>query len=303
MSKIEPAIPVNSLNQFCKENAIDYFKVSSFNIENCTINEFQENHRHNHYEIIWLKKGKGIHHIDGQKFDYNGSVIFLLSPGQVHKIEQEEKGEGFVIKFLAELFQHQKEVEEYLIESLLFDAIDAFPVINLSSSQYKVFEDLFYQITVEFNTSEIGQQQMLSSFLKILITNIKRVKHLQKAYNYVPDLGYDIFNKYKITIEKNYKTTHSVNDYATLLNTTTRNLNNLAKKFSNKTAGQIISDRIILEAKRYLYHNTLSIKEIAFELGYDDPAYFTRFFKNNLGISPQQYKENLKQIYFQPSGF
>ena len=293
--KNDPQIPVNDINEFCKENAIEYFKVSGFNVESCTINEFQENHRHNHYEIIWLKKGKGIHHIDGQKFNYNGSVLFLLSPGQVHKIEQEEKGEGFVIKFLPELFKNQKEVEEYLIDSLLFDAIDAFPVISLTASQYKVFEDLFYQITVEFNTSEIGQQQILSSFLKILITNINRLKHLQEAYSFTPEFGYEIFRKYKINIEKNYKTVHSVNEYASLLNTTARTLNGLAKKFSNKTAGQIIADRVLLEAKRYLYHNVLSIKEIAFELGYEDPAYFTRFFKNNLGVSPQQYKDSLSK--------
>ena len=291
--KNDPQIPVNNINAFCQENTIEYFKVSGFNVESCTINEFQENHRHSHYEIIWLKKGKGIHHIDGQKFNYNGSVLFLLSPGQVHKIEQEEKGEGFVIKFLPELFKNQKEVEEYLIDSLLFDAIDAFPVINLTASQYKVFEDLFYQITVEFNTSEIGQQQILSSFLKILITNINRLKHLQEVYSFTPEFGYDIFRKYKINIEKNYKTIHSVNEYALSLNTTARTLNGLAKKFSNKTAGQIIADRILLEAKRYLHHNTLSIKEIAFELGYEDPAYFTRFFKNNLGVSPQQYKDSL----------
>lgn len=286
-------IPVNNINEFCQENAIDYFKVSNFSIESCTINEFMENHRHNHYEIIWLKKGKGSHHIDGQKFSYNGSVLFLLSPGQVHKIEQEEKGEGFVIKFLPELFKNQKEVEEYLIDSLLFDAIEAFPVINLTAAQYKVFEDLFYQITVEFNTSEIGQQQILASFLKILITNITRVKHLQQTYNFTSDLGHNVFRNYKIAIEKSFKSIHSVNEYVALLNTNARNLNSITKKFSNKTAGQIIADRIILEAKRYLHHNTLSIKEIAFELGYDDPAYFTRFFKNNLGISPQQYKESI----------
>ncbi|MDI9257926.1 helix-turn-helix domain-containing protein [Flavobacterium sedimenticola] len=293
MAKNEKPIPINKLNQFCEENAIEYFKVSGFNVESCTINEFQENHRHSHYEIIWLKKGKGIHHIDGQSYNYNGSVLFLLSPGQVHKIEQEQRGEGFVIKFLPELFQHQKDVEEYLIDSLLFDAIESFPVINLTASQYKVFEDLFYQITVEFNTSEMGQQQILSSFLKILITNISRLKRSQQTINFKPELGYELFRNYKISIEKNYKNVHSVNEYAALLKTTPRTLNNLAKKFSDKTAGQLISERILLEAKRQLHHNTLSVKEIAFELGYDDPAYFTRFFKNSLGISPQQYKSTI----------
>lgn len=284
---------INTLNQFCEENTLEFFKVSGFDIESCTVNEFHEDHRHDHYEIIWLKKGKGIHHIDGQKFNYNGSVLFLLSPGQVHKIEQEEKGEGFVIKFSEELFKDQKEVDEYLIDSLLFDTIDAFPVISLTASQYKVFEELFYQITVEFNTSEIGQQQILSSFLKILITNITRLKHIQGAYQYKPESGYEVFKKYKVHIEKNYKKLHRVNEYADELKTTSRNLNAITKKFSNKTGGQVIADRILLESKRYLYHNNLSIKEIAFELGFEDPAYFTRFFKNHIGVSPQQYRDDI----------
>lgn len=285
--------PINSLNEFCFENSIGYFKVSSFNIESCTINEFLENHRHEHFEIIWIKKGKGIHNIDGQKYPYNGSVIFLLSPGQVHKIEQEEKAEGFVIKFLPELFTNQKEVEEFLIDNLLFDSIEAYPLLNLTAAQYKVFEDLFYQITVEFNTSEIGQQHVLSSFLKILLTNISRLKQQVVAYNRIQENGYELFRNYKILIEKNYTKLHNVNEYANILFTTSRNLNLVSKKFSNKTAGQLIAERLILEAKRNLHHNAHSIKEIAFQLGFEDPAYFTRFFKKNIGKSPQLYKDSI----------
>ena len=293
---MQTTIPIHTLNQFCQENAIEYFKVSNFNIESCTVNEFLENHRHAHYEIIWLKKGKGIHHIDGQSYPYQNSTVFLLAPGQVHKMEQEEKGEGFVIKFLPDIFSHQTEVNEYLMDNLLFDAIDAYPVLALTASQYKIFEELFNQITVEFNTSEVGQRQMLSSFLKILLTNVSRIKHQQQLSIHKPEPGYELFKSYKVSIETHFKTLHSVAEYAELVKSNPRQLNTLTKKFSNKTAGQLITDRIILEAKRHLYHNTLSIKEIAFELGFEDPAYFTRIFKNNSGLSPQQYKETLTTI-------
>lgn len=285
---------IYSINDFCNTNTLGYFKIASFDAEACTINEFSENHRHEHYEIIWLKKGIGSHMIDGQNYPYNGSVIFLLSPGQIHKLNQEEKAEGFVIKFLPDVFTYQSELQEYIQDTLLFDSIEASPVINMTSAQYKIFEELFYQINVEFNTSGLGQRQILSSFLKILITNIIRLKQQQILLEHKTEPNYEIFRKYKILVEKEYKKIHSVNQYANLLNTTTRQLNEICKKFVNKTAGQIITERIILEAKRCLYHQSLSVKEIAYELGFEDPAYFTRFFKNNTGVSPLQYKEESK---------
>lgn len=79
--------------------------------------------------------------------------------------------------------------------------------------------------------------------------------------------------------------------YARKLMTQSRTLNSLSKKYTGKTAGAIITDRIILEAKRELYYNTSSIKEIGYDLGFDDPAYFTRFFKKQIGVSPQEYKQ------------
>jgi AraC-like DNA-binding protein len=83
---------------------------------------------------------------------------------------------------------------------------------------------------------------------------------------------------------------HNVKDYAIQLNTQARTLNTLARKYGNKSALEIIQDRIVLEAKRKLYHSSASIKELGYELGFEDPAYFTRFFKKNVGTAPRHFK-------------
>jgi AraC-like DNA-binding protein len=284
-------IPIYKLGQHCLDEKIHpYFKLTSFDVKACTATEFMENHRHEYYEVIWLKNGKGIHHIDNQPYPYAGGVIFLLSPGQVHLITQNEKAEGYVLRFLPGIFENPKDADDYLLDSCLFDNIDAKPALGLNETQYAIFENVFSMITLELNTGEQGQEQILSSYLKILLTQIQRIKQEQLcAETRIANNGYEAFRKYKIAIEKNFRTLHTVQDYADQLHTQARNLNSLARKYAGRSAGELITDRILLEAKRHLHHQSLSMKEIAFALGFEDPAYFNRFFKKQVGVAPGQF--------------
>ena len=142
----------------------------------------------------------------------------------------------------------------------------------------------------EFNSDEEDKEKVMLSYLKILITHINRLKKINVTKAAAVDLNFSIFQKYKVEVEHNFKTEHSVQAFARKLLTQSRTLNSLSKKYTGRTAGDIIADRIVLEAKRELYYNTKSIKEIGYELGFDDPAYFTRFFKRQIGVSPQEYK-------------
>jgi AraC-like DNA-binding protein len=291
MSGGRKTIPIYKIGQHCESVGLEYFKITSFDVEACTATEFLEHHRHEYYEIVWLKNGQGIHHIDSQSYPYLGSVIFLLSPGQVHRLFQNQKADGYVIKFLPEIFRDQKDVNDFLFSSGLFDNIDTHPVIKLTANQYSNFQDLFDRINIEYNTDDAGRDQILSSYLKILLTYITRLKQLQlDKKNQKLDVRYEMFRNYKIEIEKNFHHRHDVGFYAELLSTQPRTLNSIAKKYSGRSAIQLITDRLILEAKRHLHHGALAMKEISFTLGFEDPAYFNRFFKKHVGTAPHQYK-------------
>lgn len=287
-------IPIYSISEFCNTLQIDNIKVVSFSNEACTAAEFDANHRHEYYEIGWLKRGKGIHTIDAVDYPYAGSVLFLLSPGQMHKIKPIERGEGYVIKFLPALFKDSRDMDEYLQNTGLFDNIETQPVIPVTSSLHVTLDDVLSKMDAEFNVNEEDKENILLSYLKILITHISRLKKVltPQAIPHM-DSNLKLFRDYKIAIERNFKKQHGVQYYAELLATQPRTINTASRKCIGKTAGELIDNRILLEAKRELYYGDKSIKEIAFELGFDDPAYFTRFFKKLTGVSPIEYKMRL----------
>jgi len=290
--------PIFAIGDYCVHTNLRGIKVAAFSDKACIAAEFEEGHRQQYYEIVWLKNGSGNHVIDTVNYPYSGSVLFLLSPGQLHHIHPVEEGEGYIIKFTPSLFSDNKDLDEYLIRTGLFDNIQSEPLIKLNASIHSVIEDVLKKMVSEFNTEEDDKDKILLAYLKILITHISRLKKIQSTREAIDlDVNFSLFQKYKAEVEKKFKSQHSVQAFAKKLLTQSRTLNSLSKKYTGKTAGDIISDRIVLEAKRELYYNTKTIKEIGYDLGFDDPAYFTRFFKKQTGLSPQEYKLNESQSF------
>lgn len=293
--------PVFAIDDYCVSKNVKSIKVFAFSEKACMASEFEEGHRQQYYEIVWLKSGSGNHIIDTVNYPYSGSVLFMLSPGQLHHIQPLEQAEGFIIKFTDALFADNKDLDEYLIKTGLFDNIQSEPLIKLNASIHAILEDVIKKMEAEFNADEDDKEKIMLAYLKILITHISRLKRINITRGVSElDLNFSLFQKYKVEVEKYFKTEHSVNVYAKKLATLPRTLNTLSKKYLGKTAGAIIADRIVLEAKRELYYNTKNIKEIAYELGFDDPAYFTRFFKKETGISPLEYKLKEPAVSAQP---
>jgi len=253
--------------------------------------EFEKKHLNNYFEIIWLKNGKGNHQIDMIDHAYEGSVLFFLAPGQVHELFSSEKTEGYSLKFLASVFRLENDFVDFLFDTCLLDSKKSCPVITVPDHLNDTISELFFRIVEEYTRRLPGADVVLSSYLKILTTHARRIKdsylsrevHLSKPQ-------YTLFRKFRILVEQHYKTKHSVQDYALMLHTQPRSLNAASRKFADRSALEIIQERIILEAKRKLYLNGVSIKQLGYELGYEDPAYFTRFFRKNVGISPQYFK-------------
>ena len=286
-------IPLFDIRHNCDETDIHNFKIASFNELTCTATEFEENHKHEYFEIIWLKDGSGEHQIDLQSHPYHGSAMFILAPGQIHKIDQKKPSEGYVIKFLPSIFRRENDFYDYILDTCLFDHKSSCPVMNIPKNIQPIIEDLCLQLRKEFQEIAIDSENIISSYLKILITHINRIKRNKPdSQQIINNPQYALFREFKIAVEKKYKEEHSVQFFAELLNTQTRPLNTVVRKFVELSAGEIIQERIVLEAQRSLYHETKSIKEICFELGFEDPAYFTRFFKKHTGLSPQAFKEN-----------
>ena len=142
----------------------------------------------------------------------------------------------------------------------------------------------------------LAQYELLISYMKIFLIAASRSKAEQQPQAIPSDKKNKepvILQNLKEAIENDFKSKHTPNDYAVLLNISPNALAKIAKKYFNKTLTNLIAERIIIEAKRELYLTNKSIKEVAYELGYDDEYYFSRFFKKNVNISPQVYRETV----------
>ncbi|AEI51631.1 helix-turn-helix domain-containing protein [Runella slithyformis] len=152
--------------------------------------------------------------------------------------------------------------------------------------------DLLIQIFIdEFETVDTIQSEMLLMLLKRLIIIITRLaKQQQFSETELPDARFDIIREYNILVEHHYKKQHQVAFYAEKLNRSPKTLSNYFAIYGTKTPQQLIHERIMLEAKRLFYYTDKSAKEVAYELGFEDAAYFSHFLKKQTGISTTDFK-------------
>jgi AraC family transcriptional regulator, transcriptional activator of pobA len=284
--------PVIDIKGICELSPFRDFKISRLDDLSCTASEFGEPHRHHYYTIFWISSGSGIHHIDLEQYHYSGPVAFILSPGQIHRIEQTTPADGYIIKFLPSLFKDERDFLDYVIDTCLFDCVTMQPKIAFNETIQMRVESTIEQLVIEYEAPNPDSANLISSYLKILITYINRAKN--RNISSLISIGspqFLLFRSFRIELQKHFRQQHSVQFYAELLNTTARTLNDACRKLGGRSVSDIIQDQILLEAKRCLLHHKQSIKEICFSLGFDDPSYFTRFFKKHIGLSPQQFKE------------
>jgi AraC family transcriptional activator of pobA len=170
------------------------------------------------------------------------------------------------------------------------------PFVNVDEHSAATFNMLCEQIKTEIQNPALAQHELLVSYLKIFLITATRLKTGQQpqAIEMVKDNKEPfILQKLKDAIEAHFKTKHSPAEYASMLYISPKSLAKITKTYLNKTLTSLISERIIIEAKRELYLTDKTVKEIAYELGYEDEYYFSRFFKVNADVSPQMYRDTV----------
>ena len=268
------------------------FKVFSFNNNS----HFDHIQRLNYYSLIWIKNGKGTAKADFSEYDFIQNTLFAFSPYQPFMFQTDEQIQGVVINFHPDFFCIHKHHQEVACNGVLFNNIYNPPFLTIDEKSSYTFNLLLEQITTEMQNPALAHYELLISYLKIFLITASRLKAAQQTDIQInPEKSEEpfILQNLKNYIETNFKTKHSASDYADLLNISANALAKITKKHFNKTLTDLISERIIIEAKRELYLTNKAVKEIAYELGYADEYYFSRFFKNNADISPQAYRDTV----------
>ncbi|WP_298504282.1 helix-turn-helix domain-containing protein [uncultured Maribacter sp.] len=183
---------------------------------------------------------------------------------------------------------HDSEVS---CNGILFFGTQDLPIITIPKEQERKFNTLYEVFLDEFSTPDKIQGDMLQMLLKRLIIITTRLAKEQLVVKRLDNDQIDIIRKFNVLVDTHYKTKRKVNEYAELLFKSPKTLSNLFSIYNQKTPQQIILDRVALEAKRLIRFTDKQNQEIAYELGFNDPAHFSRFFKKTTNYSPSKYRE------------
>ncbi|THU36013.1 helix-turn-helix domain-containing protein [Niastella caeni] len=255
-------------------------------------NRFQQNsmpHRHNYFVIIWVKKGTGKHLIDLEQYELEDNTVYCITPGQVHQLTTTGAVDGYVISFMAEFLGVAEENYDLLFNTGLFYAFSNSPVIKVSEEMSVEMEEAVAKMLKEYNNFFILRAEILRGFLKIFLIYLTRQFERPKESE-AQSKSIDLVKQFYALVEKNYTTKKMVTDYADELAVTPNYLNEVVKKITGSPASHHIQQRIILEAKRQAVYSRVTMKEIAYHLGFDDTAHFSKFFKNASGESFTEFR-------------
>jgi AraC-like DNA-binding protein len=280
--KIELVNPQTNVLAFklIQLNDDDYFKsLKSFNC----------------YKVILIRKGKGQVTFDTAKYDFGENCLIRFPIYQPFQIEADGLLDGILLQFHPDFFWNHKYDMELTSKQVLFKSIGEIPLIKISNEEMAQLLYPLDHLLAELNGDSLGRYDIAISWVKIFMIYASRIK-MERGMIYSETLSeaHYFIRELINAVEQHYQHKHRPADYAKLLNVTVKTLNRMAKQHLERTVGDMISERIITQAKHELYLSEKPVKQIALELGFNDVAYFSRFFKVRTNVSPEAYRRSFR---------
>lgn len=257
-------------------------------------NYFKSLKSFNCYKLILIRKGKGQVTFDVVRYDFSENCLIRFPIYQPFQIEANGPLDGVLLQFHPDFFWNQRYQMESTCKQVLFKSINEVPLIKISKPE---MDQLLYpldHLVSELKSDRLGRYDITIAWVKIFMVYASRIKMEKGKINSATlSEAHYIIRKLIDAVEQHFQHKHRPADYAKLLNVTVKTLNRTAKQHLEKTVSDMISERIITQAKHELFLNDKPIKEIALELGFHDVAYFSRVFKVQTGVSPDGYRKSL----------
>ncbi|WP_025761340.1 AraC family transcriptional regulator [Dyadobacter tibetensis] len=288
---MKPTYPRYHLNNFSGEEKESLFYMTRLQRLVKDFKGINKAHTHSFYLVMWITKGKGIHTIDFKSYQVKGQQLYFLTPGQVHGWEFSQDIEGYNLYFDYNFFQSR--YPGRLLQYPFFHSHQHKPILETDFDR-NLTANLFDYAYAEYKVKRVQQGEVFLSFLHIILESANRL--YQQNLPIGDSTFYDRIMQYEGLIERHFIEIRDIKTYAALMNISPNHLNHICKLVLGKTASQLYYDRMMIEAKRLLLHTELTIKEIGFQLRFEDPSYFVRFFKKHSQITPQEFRSRMTLV-------
>lgn len=268
-----------------------------FNFEIHTLQWFKENSGTNklsNFEFFWVKNGDGLLMIDLERFAICEKTVYVLSPGQVRCLEPGSNMNGYYISISPDFFYAVEAVADFLFLSSGYEAVKKTVIFQVDDNNQQEPEDLLIKMRKELAHYSSVSPEILKGLFRLFLLYLSK-EFIIKELPVENRRDKCLVKKFTELLCGHFKTKKMVTEYASELCVTPSYLNQVVKKVSGFTASYHIQQCLILEAKRQVIHSGSSMKEIAYNLGFDDTAHFSKFFKNNSGINFTSFKKHILQ--------
>lgn len=252
-------------------------------------------HYHDFFQIFILVGKAEVMH-DFQEFTASGTTVVFMTPGQVHTARPAKGMRGTTVSFTQAFFDGGVPPPSRLFDYPFFFPAEAKPWLTVPHREAAPILETFGELQREFNAGQSGASEILRAQLHILLVRMDRLYAGLHPRRHVSRAGM-LARQFHLYVEQHFRTMHEVSDYARLLGVTTNHLHDVVHAENGVPAGHIIRERRLLDAKRQLSHSDLDISEIAYDLGFRDPSYFSRFFRRETKQTPAQFRQEIREKY------
>ncbi|MFK7808103.1 MAG: helix-turn-helix domain-containing protein [Saprospiraceae bacterium] len=248
-------------------------------------------HRLNFYAVLFILEGEGRHYIDFKEYHYRKGSVIYIAKGQVHAFEWNDEREAYFMLFTAGFLERSTVGSNMMQQLSLYNYHLHEPVMKLKKKQRVLFTELVSRMKEEYDSSDdwLTEEIILSS-MKIFLMFAERIrrKRLQKKPRSV---FHEAFIEFQKLLQDHIFKSRQVQFYAETMMMSTKKLNRITRDVMEKSAKEYINDFLILEIKRLLMNTSLSIKEISYQSGFEEPTNFVKYFKKQVGETPLGFRK------------
>lgn len=249
--------------------------------------DFAAPHRHDYFELFVFEKGGGTHMVDFEPVAIHDYSIHIVAAGKVHQVNRALDSNGYVLLFHQELFSDPL-INDFLFNHVCFNVQECKPDYQFGEAQQRQIVEIADRIWDDYSSEHPLRFEFITHSVALLcILCIRQQPVLTPVLSGANGNTYQVFRQ---LLYKQFRELKKVKDYAALLHVTEKHLNEIVKTQTGLSASAIIYNQIITEAKRLL-NTGMSAKEVAFDLQFEDPGHFSKFFKSQTGLPPSEFQK------------